>query len=150
MGGGASSEIGRVAEHIYPIWYNKNAEVSVADEKILKSTWDSILDGTAKGYVSYKGGREDCPSSLAYFYDQFYQRLFEVHPASKELFKNSMVVQGKALVQMISAAISLVKKDPVALKGALTGLAKGHAHKGINHDFMNFSIFNSFTNILIN
>jgi len=42
-----------------------------------------------------------------------------------------MVTQGKALVQMISAALSLVKKDPVALKGALVGLAKGHAHKGI-------------------
>jgi len=42
-----------------------------------------------------------------------------------------MVTQGKALVQMISAALSLVKKDPVALKGALEGLAKGHAHKGI-------------------
>lgn len=131
MGGGASSEIDRVADHIYPIWYKKDAEVTADDEKILKQTWDSILDGTAKGYIAFKGDKTECPSSLVHFYEEFYKRLFEVHPASKELFKNNMVTQGKALVQMITAALSLVKKDPVALKGALVGLAKGHAHKGI-------------------
>ena len=149
MGGGASGEVDRVADHIYPIWYIKDAEVSAEDEKILKSTWDSILDGSAKGYILYKGDRADCPSSLVYFYDQFYQRLFEVHPASKELFKNNMATQGKALIQMITAALSLVKKDPVALTGALTGLAKGHANKGINHDFIILFIFYPFTNIFI-
>ncbi len=145
MGGGASGEIDRVADHIYPIWYIKDAEVSAEDEKILKSTWDSILDGSAKGYILHKGDQADYPSSLVYFYDQFYKRLFEVHPASKELFKNNMTTQGKALIQMITAALSLVKKDPVALTGALTGLAKGHAHKGMNHDFK-FSLY-LFTNI---
>jgi len=78
MGGGASSEIDRVADHIYPIWYKKDAEVTADDEKILKQTWDNILDGSAKGYIAFKGDKTECPSSLVHFYEEFYKRLFEV------------------------------------------------------------------------
>jgi hypothetical protein len=42
----------------------------------------------------------------------------------------NMVIQGKALVKMISAALALARAEPKALEGALIGLAKGHAGKG--------------------
>ncbi len=141
MGGGASSLVDRAADNIYPSWYIKDATVSADEENLLKLTWNSILDGTAKGYILQKSEQPDLPSSLVYFYDLFYKRLFEVHPESKELFKGNLTTQGKALVQMITAALSLIKKDPVALKKSLTGLAKGHAHKGIYNIIIFIIIF---------
>jgi hemoglobin-like flavoprotein len=35
-------------------------------------------------------------------FDTFYQRLFDIHPSVKPLFKNGLITQGRFLVKMIS------------------------------------------------
>jgi len=62
--------------------------------------------------------------------DSFYQRLFDVHPSSKALFKGNMKAQGKALIGMLNVAVSVLKA-PDKLVPALEDLARRHARYGV-------------------
>ena len=94
-------------------------------------SWQHIQNDTSEVYLARKATPGfEASSCLQWFYDSFYDRLFDVHPAARPLFKNSMIVQGKALVHMISAALSLLDNLP-NLVSALQNLAKTHSLKGV-------------------
>ena len=84
--------------------------------------------------VLYKQNKEnpefDKMSCLSWFYESFYERLFDVHPSSRAQFKQNIIVQGKALVNMISACLSLLNK-PTELLKALENMAKMHTSRGV-------------------
>jgi nitric oxide dioxygenase len=68
-------------------------------------------------------------SPIAHFFDSFYNRLFEVAPEVRGLFKHSIKVQGRALVKMLDAALNLLQ-SPSTLKRALRDLALRHLRYG--------------------
>lgn len=77
---------------------------------------------------------EDNPKSplyspIAFIFDTFYTRLFEVAPGVRPLFKQSIKVQGRALIKMIDAALSLLE-DTKKLVPALERLAVRHLKYG--------------------
>jgi hemoglobin-like flavoprotein len=72
----------------------------------------------------------DKMSCLSWFYESFYDRLFDVHPSSRVQFKQNIIVQGKALVNMISACLSLLNK-PTELVKVLENMAKMHTSRGV-------------------
>ena len=115
----------------FPSWYVSNPTLSEEDAALAKRSWSLVVENKAAGYLKIKGSREDFPSCVSFFYESFYTRLFEVEPASRALFKGNMDTQGKALTKMIGVALSLVKTDVNTLVGALQGLARGHASKGV-------------------
>lgn len=58
--------------------------------------------------------------------------MFELAPHTRPLFKQSMKVQGRALVQMLNAAVQLlVKNDVLSLTEALEDLSRRHAGYGV-------------------
>ena len=67
---------------------------------------------------------------LVAFYEAFYDRLFNVSPVSRTLFKNDMSVQGKMLVKVISAALG-VATDVEKFRLAMTNLAERHFTYGV-------------------
>ncbi len=74
-----------------------------------------------------------CPSRIKnpfYRYQITYYTVIYIKIKFLSMSPGNMVIQGKALVKMISAALALARAEPKALEGALIGLAKGHAGKG--------------------
>jgi len=69
-------------------------------------------------------------SPVAHFFDSFYNRLFELAPEVRGLFKNSIKVQGRALVKMLDAALNLLQ-SPGTLKRTLRDLALRHRRYGV-------------------
>jgi hemoglobin-like flavoprotein len=94
-----------------------------------RESWQLIVEDSSEEFQSQKGLIQ-ASSCVSWFYDMFYERLFEVAESVRPLFKNDMQVQGKALVKMISAALGLLN-DTAHLVEALQGLARGHAAKGV-------------------
>lgn len=60
----------------------------------------------------------------------FYQRLFELDPSVRPLFKNDIEVQAAKLMDMLAAALSLLEKTEV-LDEALEGLGARHVGYGV-------------------
>jgi len=63
------------------------------------------------------------------FYTTFYERLFDTHPLSEDLFRN-LHSQGKFLVRIITLAL-LQKKNPVLFESTLIKLAEIHNERGV-------------------
>lgn len=129
MGGGSSSQHAIVS--VFPVYYISGVTdiVTEHDIDLAGKSWKMIVDDLAPSWERQKLKNEQS-SHVTWLSDSFYQRLFDVHPASRPLFKNSIRSQGKALIGMLSAAVSLLK-NPAQLVPALEGLAVGHAKKGV-------------------
>jgi nitric oxide dioxygenase len=50
-------------------------------------------------------------SSVVWFFDTFYNRLFEIHPYARPLFKNDMGRQGRFLMKMISSILAEISDE---------------------------------------
>jgi hemoglobin-like flavoprotein len=98
--------------HMMPIYYIEK-EITVEDCLLVRNSWSIVLEG-----------------DLTLFYDAFYDRLFEINPSVKHLFKQNLVIQGKALMNMISAALEVLN-NPHQLENALIDLAKRHTGYGV-------------------
>ncbi len=60
------------------------------------SSWKSILDDTAAGYLAVKntpGFKHN--SAMLYFFESFYERLFDIYPNARSKFKHGLKAQGK-------------------------------------------------------
>ena len=112
----------------FPAYYSEDP-VTLEDCARARESWLLVVEDRSPVYQTQKAIMQ-ASSCVSWFYDLFYERLFEVAASTKPLFKNDMQVQGKALVKMISAALGLLN-DNVQLTDALQGLARGHAAKGV-------------------
>ncbi len=114
-----------------PAYYIENAKLSDAELESLKASWDLVTQDKAAPYLQ-KVEQEGVAkvSCLVWFYDSFYERLFEIYPELRVYFQNSMKQQGKALVGMISMALTLLT-NIVSLSEKLRSLAAMHAKRGI-------------------
>eukprot|EP00981_Chlorochromonas_danica_P001062 scaffold243_cov163-Ochromonas_danica.AAC.15 len=101
------------------------------EELVLANTvWKSILNNTAAEFMCRR--RDPTFSHITcimFFYNSFYERLFDVHPVAKDLFKD-VNSQGKFLVKMISLSLS-EKADPVKYEQTLQKLAEIHNERGV-------------------
>lgn len=114
------------------VYYIQNAQVTAEDASRARKSWELISKDSGKKFSSLKGTEGFMHlSALSWFYEAFYARLFDVHPACRPLFKGNMQVQGKALMHMIGGALSLLD-NLSELVGALQKLAKGHNTKGVS------------------
>ena len=145
-----------------PHYCIRNAVVSDVQLQVVADSWACCLQGTAawRGHAgvvttathasvvgstlsqaiaasnlgSSNSRRAVVDTPVAFFYDTFYSRLFEVVPSVRPLFKNNMVVQGRKLVRMVGMAISLLT-DADKLVPTLQSLAKRHVSYGARVDY---------------
>jgi len=130
MGGSVSTSVG-----VFPVYYVEGVTDAVSEEDIdlAAKSWDMLMTDTAPSWLRRKEmidaeGIET--SHLVWLMDAFYDRLFDVSPSSKALFKGNMKAQGKALIGMMSLAVSVLRQ-PEKLIPALQDLARRHAQYGV-------------------
>ena len=115
---------------VYPrCYYVEPKEISTFDFENVRSSWALIIQNTSSEYQKHQSTL-DSGSAAAWFYDSFYAQLFRVASNVRPLFKNDMKVQGRALVKMISTALSVLDYEP-SLVPALEQLAILHTKKGV-------------------
>ncbi len=64
----------------------------------------------------------------------FYNRLFELAPSFKSLFKGDMKTQGRMLMQMLDYAVTCLDK-PDTLIATIQGLGKRHVGYGVKEKY---------------
>lgn len=64
----------------------------------------------------------------------FYQRLFEIAPEVRPLFKSDIEQQGRKFMATLTVAVSSLDRFET-LKPALRALARQHAHLGVHNDY---------------
>lgn len=123
--GGTSSKNSGVIGHLMPLYYIKDAVVSPQEAQQARKSWEMITNDTSPAFIEGKAADPPLPSisCLAWTYETFYDRLFDVHPSAKPLFKNNMVVQGKAFCSIINIALGSLE-DLEGLSKILSGMAK--------------------------
>eukprot|EP00455_Lapot_gusevi_P028766 TRINITY_DN307_c0_g2_i1.p1 TRINITY_DN307_c0_g2~~TRINITY_DN307_c0_g2_i1.p1 ORF type:complete len:313 (+),score=31.16 TRINITY_DN307_c0_g2_i1:66-941(+) len=132
--GGCFSASGDPNKPQYPAYCVAEPDVTPERLQLVRSSWQAIFDGETEPYLTLKK-EHPCKTSLVFFFDTFYNRLFEVAPNTRPLFKNNMDVQGRALVKMLHAAISRLLVHP-ELKTLLRECAERHNSYGATvYDF---------------
>jgi len=120
---GTSAEKYKLPDYCVP-----KPEISDETITLVQGSWMAIIEGETSTYKAKKAANPSL-SSVVFFYDTFYDRLFEVAPSVKPMFKNCLSIQGKALVSMMQAGVQLLK-NPEGLKKALVDLADRHNNYG--------------------
>lgn len=138
MGGGSSKpeEKGplqkseaEVCQLMLPVYYD-DSPITNVEMELASNTWKLILTNTSPEFMAKrKDPTFPYPTCIMYFYNSFYERLFDIHPMSRALFKD-MSSQGKFLVKMISLSLS-EKADPVKYEKTLVKLAEIHCERGV-------------------
>jgi hypothetical protein len=119
-----------IVKLMMPVYYN-DEKVTLEEKEAAASSWQAILDNTAPEFLRQQKADPNFPhpSSMVYFYNSFYARLFDIHPLAKDLFRD-VKSQGKFLVKMISLALS-EDQDPKKYESTLIKLAEIHNERGI-------------------
>lgn len=130
-----------IVKLMFPLYYC-STDITRDEHKIASDGWDGILNDKTPEFLA----RRNTPgfnysSCVIFFYDSFYTRLFDVHPMSRNLFKNGMRSQGKFLVKMITLALSEIN-DAGKFDKTLIKLAEIHNERGVKAVECEFSSFN--------
>jgi hemoglobin-like flavoprotein len=95
------------------------------------SVWNAILDDATPQYIMTKDKPGfTFPSCRVWFYNIFYERLFDIHPLCKPLFTNGVDSIGTFLVKMISMSLNQCEDKPKFHK-AMVDLAERHCERGV-------------------
>ena len=103
MGGGNSKEgfnpggksDAELINSFLPVFFTDSPLDEDTELQFAKNLWKMIADDTAPGYVKLKeSSGVDAPTAIYFFYVSFYDRLFDVHPSCKPLFKKGIKQQG--------------------------------------------------------
>ena len=113
-----------------PVFY-VDEQLVASDVEAAKASWKMITDDTAPGFLALKGTPGfDFPSCIMFFFDNFYSRLFDVHPMCRPMFKAGLKSQGKFLVKMISMALSMID-DHQKFNQTMVKLTETHNERGV-------------------
>ncbi|CAM9509806.1 unnamed protein product, partial [Choristocarpus tenellus] len=110
---------------------NLKAVLTQAKVTTMSNHWNFIADERVNvGNLDISHGPTSVcrQSRISIFYDSFYERLFEVAPDAKDLFKGNMVRKSRALVKMISWLCNLEATQDLVM--TLEALADRHVGYG--------------------
>lgn len=96
---------------------------------MLSTSWHSIADDSGEVHSDLSRGKR-ATTKLVLFYECFYERLFNVNPESRKLFKGDMAGQGRMLVKVISSVVGFVK-NPEKVQDEMKSLAIRHYYYGV-------------------
>jgi len=119
-----------IVKLMMPLYFDP-IDCTKEEHDLAEYLWRLILNDQTPEFLAKKG-TEGFPylSCVTFFYDNFYVRLFDIHPASKSLFKSGMKGQGKFLVIMLSLALSELEK-PAQFDKSLLKLTEIHYKRGV-------------------
>lgn len=112
-----------------PVYYSEDP---ITDEEydLALNSWRMILNNSSPEFLANKKNVNfPYPTCIIFFYNSFYDRLFDIHPVAKNMFKD-MRSQGKFLVKMISLSLS-ERENAAKYQKTLIKLAEIHNNRGI-------------------
>lgn len=115
-----------------PVYYTAEGITQEECDAAL-GAWRMISENEAPNYLRQQEESIEFattfPTAMSYFSDCFYNRLFDVHPFSRNLFKD-MRSQGRFLTKMISLSLTEFY-DPSRFELTLRKLAEVHNERGV-------------------
>lgn len=115
-----------------PVYYTTDS-ITLEECNAALEAWRMISENQAPNYLKQQLESMECatafPTAMSYFSDSFYNRLFDVHPFSRNLFKD-VRSQGKFLTKMISLSLTEFY-DPTKFELTLRKLAEVHNERGV-------------------
>jgi hemoglobin-like flavoprotein len=113
-----------------PVYYIDDI-VLPSDIALAEHSWSAIVNDTSEKFQQLKHNNScSSPSCLSWFYVIFYDRLFDVHPLSRQLFTNTLNNQGKFLVMMISSCLKQLDNSN-QFQSSMLALAERHCERGV-------------------
>ena len=121
-------------EDAMPSYYVHDAVISDEESILAHEAWERVIStNTSAPFLmeqSQKGFQY--ASTLSWFFDVFYNRLFELSPITRPMFANiSISAQGRLLAEVISSAIGLVNSEEL-LRARLMHVILRHNDRGID------------------
>eukprot|EP01036_Dinobryon_divergens_P041878 gene41878-55560_t len=124
--------IDELTELMMPSYFIRNATVTERDVFEARASWKHITKSTSPLFIQNKKSEDFSYSScLTWFYDSFYERLFDVNPSARPLFKHCNIQsQGRILVSIISTALNQLE-EKVSFNFSMEKLAHNHSKFGV-------------------
>lgn len=115
-----------------PLYYIPNPNITLRDTTTCLSVWNAILHDASPKYIENKNNNPNFKYQTCreWFYQTFYERLFDIHPLCKPLFVKGVDSIGIFLVQMISMSLNQCE-DPVKFQKSMIDLAERHCERGV-------------------
>ncbi|OQR97719.1 hypothetical protein ACHHYP_10092 [Achlya hypogyna] len=120
----------RYFEEKCPDFAMVHPRVSKDVQQMVLANWAAISSGSTPAMLKLKPA-----SPVVYFYDYFYGMVFEKAPSVKPLFRSSIIVQGKALINIIQSITNAVNTPNVIEK--VCDLAFRHNKYGVKMEYFN-------------
>jgi len=121
----------QLAHLIMPMYFIKNVVVNSEDITLAKNGWDLLLSGNLPAYIeSRSNASDDARDVLPWFSKILYDRLFDVNPISRSLFKDDNKVQVRVISAIIAYALSQLK-NPQKFRITMARIGTSHMKMGV-------------------
>lgn len=152
-----------------PSWYIHDVHVEEMDYETVMNTWKIITDEnnfypefhlskytfnntvSMKSNISAVTDNVERTTFLEFFFYEFYNNLFTLHPNLRPLFKNNINLQGRKLVTMLDFLITNMKNNKDELVVILRYMVTVHTKLGIKPNqycIMMSNLFYTLTSVL--
>lgn len=135
----------KILKHLLPTWYIRHPNITSNDYANIRNTWNLIYNNEIKlknihdnifenisDITDYSD--EENNEIQIYFIKTFYDRLFDIRPEFRQLFKNDIIWQGFKLVKMINFIIEKMDNDNETLQITFKNLINRHNNYGVKPD----------------
>lgn len=118
-------------ERVLPIYYTKQ-ELTEAEFNAAHKAWSLVTSSRASTYVHLKKMNPlfEFSNCSEYFYEIFYERLLEIHPGAKVLFKKNNKRMRQYFIGSFTMLLESVN-DVEKFTRSLVGLAHVHNNIGV-------------------
>lgn len=115
---------------------NISQTITVVDLDCVRQSWSIIVDTPTESFLrAQRNEKFDSVSSLSWFYELFYGRLFELYPYTLQFFgRAGFIEQGRLISTIISGCLQC-QRVPFVLKQYLRPVIEPYALKGAKVDF---------------
>lgn len=116
---------------VRPIFYSPDP-ITKEELDAATAVWKMILNNRSQHFLNIRASDPNFVplNCMEYFYDIFYNRLFDVHPSCKPLFKKSISKQGSFFLRMISLLLTELEEKEKFVK-TLENMAHIHNKMGV-------------------
>jgi len=103
------------------------------DEVLMCRNWEDV----STGRLQAENDPTTVPASaVVQFYDLFFKNLYEIAPQTKPVFRSSMHVQSKALINIVGAIRNILHSEDAS--ATIGSLAYRHIKYGVKLEFFDF------------
>jgi hemoglobin-like flavoprotein len=111
---GCVSSLPETPGGLYPSYVASDDELDVTPEtmKTLTGSMDMITSGRSEGYKAHRAKGNETDTALVYFYNCFFENVYNRMPVAKEKFQGNMNKQGQMLAAILKFLVKAIGHEP--------------------------------------